>query len=170
MSKARDVNALFMAMSMLPIQAPSMRSKATRFAPASTTAMFIGTPISAAFFSPLRMTSRACSSVTPSALPVVSATLSSSRISMRTFSGDLHDGTLGEATAYDATCKEELPSKKASPTGGIGVRPGANSGVPALFQTGNVMILDRERVYGESGDPVQRQDRSQSNRSVYRAS
>ena len=31
-------------MEMLPSHAPSMRAKATRFAPASTTATFIGTP------------------------------------------------------------------------------------------------------------------------------
>ena len=42
MSNAREVKALLMAILMLPIQAPSMRSKATRFAPASTTAMFMG--------------------------------------------------------------------------------------------------------------------------------
>ena len=61
MSNAREVNALLMAISMLPIQAPSIRSKATRFAPASTTAMFIGTPISFAFSRPARMTFRAAS-------------------------------------------------------------------------------------------------------------
>src|ERR1700722_2736810 len=38
-----------MAMSILPSHAPSMRAKAVRLAPASTTAMFIGCPISFAF-------------------------------------------------------------------------------------------------------------------------
>ena len=40
-----------MAMSMLATQAPSIRWKATRFLPASITAMFIAKPISRAFCS-----------------------------------------------------------------------------------------------------------------------
>jgi hypothetical protein len=40
-----EVKALSMAMSMLATQAPSIRWKATRFLPASITAMFIGWPI-----------------------------------------------------------------------------------------------------------------------------
>src|ERR1700722_2533819 len=51
-SKAFAVKALLMAMSMLPSHAPSMRAKAVRFAPASTTAIFIGWPISFAFMIP----------------------------------------------------------------------------------------------------------------------
>src|SRR6202034_3947910 len=47
--KAREVKAFFWAMSILPIHAPSMRSKATRLAPASTTAIFIMILISLAF-------------------------------------------------------------------------------------------------------------------------
>lgn len=39
------VNALLIEMSMLPIQAPSMRAWATRFPPASTTATLLGDPI-----------------------------------------------------------------------------------------------------------------------------
>src|SRR5579884_171596 len=63
MSKAREVKALLMAMSMLPSHAPSMRSKASRFPPSSTTAMFIGWPISEAFFSAAAITLRARSRV-----------------------------------------------------------------------------------------------------------
>jgi hypothetical protein len=51
MSKARDVYALLIEISMLPIQAPSIRTCAMRFPPSSTTAMFMGCPISDAFFS-----------------------------------------------------------------------------------------------------------------------
>src|SRR5882672_3502386 len=61
MSKARDVNAFFWAMSMLPIQALSMRTCATRLPPSSATAMFIGCPISEAFFSAAAITLRASS-------------------------------------------------------------------------------------------------------------
>ena len=64
MSNARDVYALLIEMSMLPIHAPSIRACATRLPPASTTAMFIGWPISAALASPASMTRRACASVT----------------------------------------------------------------------------------------------------------
>src|SRR2546423_6048033 len=59
MSKARDVHAFFCAMSMLPSQAPSIRSNATRLPPPSTTATFIGWPISPAFFSAAAMIRRA---------------------------------------------------------------------------------------------------------------
>jgi hypothetical protein len=38
--EAREVKALLIEMSMLPIHAPSIRTCATRFPPASTTAMF----------------------------------------------------------------------------------------------------------------------------------
>src|SRR5919198_2795400 len=48
MSNDRAVYALFWAMSIDPSQAPSMRAKAVRLLPSSTTAMFIGTPISSA--------------------------------------------------------------------------------------------------------------------------
>src|ERR1017187_2285519 len=41
-SKARDVKALLIEISILPIQAPSIRTCATRFPPPSTTAIFIG--------------------------------------------------------------------------------------------------------------------------------
>jgi hypothetical protein len=41
-SNAFDVHALLIEMFTLPIQAPSCRTWATRFPPASTTAMFIG--------------------------------------------------------------------------------------------------------------------------------
>src|ERR1700688_2047774 len=62
-SKARDVNALLIEMSMLPIQAPSMRRWETRLPPSSTTAMFIGCLISTAFVSAAAMIFRASSSV-----------------------------------------------------------------------------------------------------------
>lgn len=42
--KARDVRAVLIDMSTLPIQAPSWRAWAIRLPPASTTAMFIGWP------------------------------------------------------------------------------------------------------------------------------
>ena len=64
MSKAREVKAFLIEMSMLPSQALSMRTWATRLPPASATAMFIGWPISAAFFSAAAMTRRASLSVT----------------------------------------------------------------------------------------------------------
>ena len=63
MSKALAVNALLIAMSILPNHAPSIRMKALRFVPASTTAMFIGCPISFAFASPAAMTRCAFSRV-----------------------------------------------------------------------------------------------------------
>src|ERR1700730_2980214 len=44
---------------MLPIQAPSIRTWLTRFPPASTTAMFIGWPISRALASAAVITRRA---------------------------------------------------------------------------------------------------------------
>ena len=49
---------------MLPIQALSIRTCATRLPPESTTAMFMGWPISCAFFSPAAMILLASSSVT----------------------------------------------------------------------------------------------------------
>src|SRR5215469_14331979 len=64
MSKARDVYAFFIEISMLPSHAPSMRTCATRLPPSSATAMFIGCLISAAFFSAAAMTLRASSSLT----------------------------------------------------------------------------------------------------------
>src|SRR5467141_2894573 len=63
-SKAREVYAFFWEMSMLPIQAPSMRTCATMLPPSSATAMFIGCPISLAFFSAAEITRRASSSFT----------------------------------------------------------------------------------------------------------
>src|SRR5580692_1639843 len=57
-------------MSILPIHAPSMRSKATRLAPASTTAMFIMILISLAFLVAAAMIWRASSNVMPSAFPI----------------------------------------------------------------------------------------------------
>src|ERR1700687_2792709 len=62
-SKARDVNALLIEMSMLPIHAPSRGTGETRLPPSSTTAMFIGCLISTAFFSAAAMIFRASSSV-----------------------------------------------------------------------------------------------------------
>src|SRR5258708_14350802 len=62
-SKAADVNALLIEMSMLPMQAPSMRTWDTRLPPSSTTAMFIGCLISTAFCSAAAMIFRASSSV-----------------------------------------------------------------------------------------------------------
>src|SRR5215217_5184796 len=53
-----------MAMSMLPSQAPSIRTCATRLPPASTTAMFIGWPISVAWVSPAARTRLASASET----------------------------------------------------------------------------------------------------------
>src|SRR5829696_4680649 len=53
-----------MAMSMLPSQAPSMRTCATRLPPASTTAMFIGWLISVAWASPAARTRLASASKT----------------------------------------------------------------------------------------------------------
>src|SRR5215469_16610294 len=63
MSKARAVKALLMATSMLPIQAPSIRTWASRLPPPSTTAMFIGWPISFALLSPAAITRLASSSL-----------------------------------------------------------------------------------------------------------
>src|SRR3954447_4988546 len=51
-------------MSMLPSQALSMRTWATRLPPASTTAMFMGWPISSAFFSAAAMIRFASARVT----------------------------------------------------------------------------------------------------------
>src|SRR5712691_1039458 len=51
-------------MSMLPIQALSIRMCATMFPPSSATAIFIGCPISLAFFSAALITRRASSSFT----------------------------------------------------------------------------------------------------------
>ena len=63
MLKRRAVTAFFWEMSILPRKAPSMRQKALRLPPASTTVMFMGTPC---FFANSRAPSttvRACSSV-----------------------------------------------------------------------------------------------------------
>src|SRR5271157_5377434 len=54
---------------MLPIQAPSMRTWATRLPPSSATAMFMGCPISCAFFSAAAMTRRASARFTPAIRP-----------------------------------------------------------------------------------------------------
>src|SRR5580704_6982948 len=62
MSKAREVQAFLMEMSMEPIQALSMRTWAMRLPPASATAMFMGWPISFAFFSAAAMMRRASAS------------------------------------------------------------------------------------------------------------
>src|SRR6266478_5399697 len=51
-------------MSMLPIQALSIRMRATMFPPSSAAAIFIGCPISLAFFSAALITRRASSSFT----------------------------------------------------------------------------------------------------------
>src|SRR5256885_306484 len=64
MSKAREVKAFLIEMSTLPSQAPSILTCETRFPPASQTAMFIGCPIWAAFFSAAAMTRRASSRFT----------------------------------------------------------------------------------------------------------
>jgi hypothetical protein len=64
-----EVKALSMAMSMLATQAPSIRWKATRFLPASVTAMFIGRPISRAFCSAAETIPLAASSVITALLP-----------------------------------------------------------------------------------------------------
>ena len=63
-SNARDVNAFLIEMSTLPSQAPSMRTWATRLPPSSATAMFIGCPISCAFFSAAAITRRASARLT----------------------------------------------------------------------------------------------------------
>jgi len=62
--RTREVKALLIEMSTLPIQAPSMRTWETRLPPSSTTAMFMGCLISTAFCSAAAMTLRASSSVT----------------------------------------------------------------------------------------------------------
>src|SRR5438105_13608544 len=69
MSKAREVNAFLIEISMLPSHAPSIRTCETRFPPSSQTAMFIGCPIWAAFFSAAAMSRRASSSLMPMCLP-----------------------------------------------------------------------------------------------------
>src|SRR5689334_6953770 len=51
-------------MSTLPIHAPSIRTCATKFPPSSATAMFIGCPISLAFFSAATITLRSSSKPT----------------------------------------------------------------------------------------------------------
>src|SRR5438876_11854995 len=60
---ARRVS-LLQEISMLPIQALSIRTCATMFPPSSATAMFMGWPISLAFFSAALITRRASSSFT----------------------------------------------------------------------------------------------------------
>src|SRR5436190_20652424 len=64
MSNALDVHALLIEISILPTQALSMRTCATRLPPESTTAMFIGWPISSAFFSAAAIIRLASASVT----------------------------------------------------------------------------------------------------------
>src|SRR5581483_2126764 len=64
MSKAREVYAFFWEISMLPIHAPSMRTCATIFPPSSATAIFIGCPISVAFFSAAAIILRASAKLT----------------------------------------------------------------------------------------------------------
>src|SRR5258707_166538 len=92
MSNARAVHALLMEMSMLPIQAPSMRTCAMRFPPASTTAMFIGCFCACASFSAAAMTRRASASVTIRAPP--------GQIDVRsTRNGDDHVGPLADGNA-----------------------------------------------------------------------
>jgi hypothetical protein len=59
MSKAREIQAFFCAMSMEPSQALAIRSKAMRLPPSSTTATFMGWPSSSAFFSAAAMMRRA---------------------------------------------------------------------------------------------------------------
>src|SRR5882724_12930601 len=63
-SNALDVYAFFMEISMLPIHALSIRTCATMFPPSSATAMFMGWPISLAFFSAALITRRASSNFT----------------------------------------------------------------------------------------------------------
>src|SRR5436190_23717148 len=75
MSNARAVYALFWAMSIDPNQAPSMRANAVRLLPSSTTAMFIGTPISSAFLRAASTTSCAALRITLSATIPPSALL-----------------------------------------------------------------------------------------------
>src|ERR1700744_6607906 len=67
-SPARAVQALLIEMFTDPIHAPSMRTWATRLPPSSATAMFMGWPISFAFFSAAAITRRAASSVTSLAI------------------------------------------------------------------------------------------------------
>src|SRR5439155_19459040 len=57
-------------MSIEPSQAPSMRANAVRLLPSSTTAMFIGTPISSAFARAASTTAWAALNVTESATSV----------------------------------------------------------------------------------------------------
>ncbi len=64
MSKAREVKAFLIEISILPSHASSMRTWATRLPPLSATAMFIGWPSSFAFFSAAAMIVRASSRVT----------------------------------------------------------------------------------------------------------
>src|SRR5690606_13883869 len=63
MSNAREVQALLIEMSTEPSHAPSMRTWATRLPPASTTATFMGWPISSALASAAAITRRASASV-----------------------------------------------------------------------------------------------------------
>src|SRR6202790_2717786 len=88
MSNARDVYAFFMETSMLPIHALSIRTCATMFPPSSATAMFMGWPISVAFFSAALIMRRAASNFTAGIdlpLEVVS------RLSVPSFRGGLFD-------------------------------------------------------------------------------
>ena len=60
MSKKRALRAFLMAMSIEPSHAPSIRAKALRLPPASTTAMFILAPISFDFSRATFTVARAC--------------------------------------------------------------------------------------------------------------
>src|SRR5579871_1615114 len=68
MSNARDVKAFLIEISMLPSHAPSILTWDTRLPPSSATAMFMGCPISAAFFSAAAITLRASAKETPAML------------------------------------------------------------------------------------------------------
>jgi len=68
-SELHEVYAFFIETSMLPIQELSIRTWATMFPPSSATAMFMGCPISCAFFSAAPITRRASSSFTADMRP-----------------------------------------------------------------------------------------------------
>src|SRR5690606_26191675 len=63
MSNALEVKALLIEISILPIQAPSMRTWEIKFPPASTTAIFMGWPISSALRSAASINDLACANV-----------------------------------------------------------------------------------------------------------
>jgi len=62
-------------MSMLALMAPSIRPKASRCPPSSTTAMFIGWPISSARAMPASRTRRAVSYVSEALMPGANRTV-----------------------------------------------------------------------------------------------